>query len=149
MIGYTRPWPQSIWLAVVCAREWFVPECAPVSGAKGFPISFFYFPGRSPLVDFLWDPDSFLLSGLIFTSLSLIVFPFKFWGTEYFLVRKFHGHCQLFCQKSWPPKTQSMFILNEYLMTNSLFTSIGSDYNITNLFKTHKNYLLMFKKKSF
>jgi len=74
MISWTRPWSQSIWLAVVCEREGFIPKHAPVSDATGFPISFFFFPGWSSLVDFLRDPDSFLLSGSVLTSLSLLVF---------------------------------------------------------------------------
>jgi len=64
-------------------------RCTLVSCTTGFPfpISFFYFPGWSSLVDFLWGPDSFLLSGLVLTSLSLIV-PLH----EYFFVWRFHGH---------------------------------------------------------
>jgi len=69
-----------------------VSFCLDVRGLLWFPISFIFFPGWGSFVDFSWDLNSFLLSGSVITSFSLLVFLFIFWSTECFLIQRFCGH---------------------------------------------------------
>jgi len=100
MIGWTSPWPQSIWLVVVCVRGGLVPQSATVSGATEFLISFIYFPRWSSFEDFCGIQTTSCFPGLS-SLLFLIVFLLKFQSTEYFFVRRFLGHVQLFHWNYW------------------------------------------------